>query len=111
MTGTVYDRTGGAVVGATVTISGPVMPAARTTVTSEKGAFGFLVLPGEYQAVVEKAGVGHVSGTIIVSTDRETTANFILGAVVAAPVSVVAPAAPEIDVKSTEVRSTVPTWA
>jgi len=55
---------------------------------------------------VEKSGVGKVSGTIVVSTDRETTANFILGAVVAAPVSVVAPTAPEIDVKSTEVNFT-----
>ena len=47
--GTIYDRTGAVVVGATVTISGAVMPAPRTTVTSDKGAFGFLVLPGDYQ--------------------------------------------------------------
>lgn len=108
VTGVVYDRTGALVAGATVSISGAAMPAARITVTSAKGTFGFLVLPGVYEAEVEKAGVGKMSRTIVVSVARETHADFILGALVVEPVAVTAPAAPDVDLKSTEVNFTFP---
>ena len=103
LSGTVLDVTGRPVVGATVRITGEAMPAERTMATSDRGTFGFLLLPGEYVADVEKTGVGKVSRRLVVEVARETRTDIVLGAITADPVSVTAPAQPDIDLKSTEV--------
>lgn len=103
LSGTVLDVTGRPVVGATVRITGEAMPAERTMATSDKGTFGFLLLPGEYVVDVEKTGVGKVSRRLVVEVARETRTDIVLGAIAAEPVSVTALAQPDIDLKSTEV--------
>src|SRR5713101_2756806 len=106
VTGSVFDRTGAPIAGATVRISTEANDIERTTVTSEKGAFGFLLPPGDYKAEVEKPGVGKASRAVVVELGRETRADFILGALVAEPVAVTGVAAPDVDLKSTEVNFT-----
>ena len=55
--GTVVDPQGGAVAGATVTLSNEARSLVRTTTTNEAGVFAFdLVQPGAYQIEVEAAG-------------------------------------------------------
>ena len=105
VTGVVYDRSGMPIAGATVRISGVAMPAERTTLTSTKDCSASSSCPANTDTVVEKAGVGRASRAIVVSLARETQADFILGAVVAVPVAVVAPAEPDVDLKSTEIHS------
>src|SRR4030095_7679945 len=57
VTGTVHDATGGAVVGATVTLTNDATGIAFTTETSESGAYAFdLVQVGNYSVRVEKQG-------------------------------------------------------
>jgi hypothetical protein len=55
--GTVVDPRGGAVAGATVTLSNEARSFVRTATTNEAGAFAFdLIQPGTYQIEVEAAG-------------------------------------------------------
>ena len=105
MSGSVVDRTGAPVAGATVRVSGDALPVARTVLTSERGVFIFLVPPGEYRIEVEKSTLGTTSRAILVEPGRETRADFILGALVAEPVAVTA-AAPDVNMKSAEVSFT-----
>src|SRR5262245_38904589 len=55
--GTVTDKSGGAVVGAFVTLSNPVQSLTRTTETGKNGEYEFQALPpGTYELIVEKDG-------------------------------------------------------
>jgi len=55
--GTVTDKTGGAVAGASVTLSNPVQSLTRTTETGKNGEYEFQALPpGTYELSVEKDG-------------------------------------------------------
>src|ERR1051326_7331710 len=55
--GTVTDKSGGAVAGATVTLANPVQSLLRTTETGKNGEYEFQALPpGTYQLTVEKEG-------------------------------------------------------
>ncbi len=68
VSGGVFDKSGAPVAGATVRISGDVMPVPRTTVTSESGLYSFTqLLPGTYSVDVEKAGVGKMKRNAEVS--------------------------------------------
>src|SRR5580704_5085111 len=54
--GTVTDNSGGAIAGATATLSEPAQSISRTVVTSSSGAYAFLALPpGTYVLVIEMA--------------------------------------------------------
>ena len=62
LSGAVFDTGGRVVPGATITISGDVLPAPRTTVSSDNGLYTFLqLLPGNYTVTVEKTGVGKIA--------------------------------------------------
>ena len=103
LSGVVVDSGGKVVAGATVKITSDVLPAARSTVTSESGMYSLLqLLPGKYTIEFEKSGVGKTSRVAIVSVSRDTQMDIILGQQVSEAVTVSA-AAPRVDLKSTEV--------
>ena len=57
VTGTVLDQNGGAVVGATVTLTNEASGVSFTTQTNENGNYGFdLVQAGNYSIAIEKQG-------------------------------------------------------
>jgi hypothetical protein len=100
--GVVVQKTGSVVVGATVQVSGELMPTARTTVTSDNGIFNFTqLLPGDYTIVVEKSGIGKASQKLVVSVGRDTQVDFLLGGL--NEVVTVSAGARSIDLKSSEV--------
>ena len=104
LSGAVVDKSGKVVAGATITLTGDVMPVARITVSSEAGLYAFLqVLPGNYTVTVELTGVGKIARPAVVSLGRDTQVDVILGSQLSESVSVTA-AVPRIDVKSTEVN-------
>lgn len=104
LSGAVVDKNGKVVAGATITLTGDVLPAARTTVSSESGLYSFLQLvPGNYTVTVELTGVGKIARPAVVSLGRDTQVDVILGSQLSEAVSVTA-AVPRIDVKSTEVN-------
>ncbi len=103
LSGVVVDSGGKVVAGATVKITSDVLPAARSTVTSESGMYSLLqLLPGTYTIEFEKSGVGKTSRVAIVSVSRDTQMDVILGQQVSEAVTVSA-MAPRVDLKSSEV--------
>src|SRR5262245_11868662 len=103
LSGVIVDTGGKVVPGATVKISSNVLPAPRTTVTSEQGMYRFLrLLPGTYSMEFEKSGVGKTTRTAVVSVGRETQIDVIFGQQVSEAVTVTAQS-PRVDLKSTEV--------
>ena len=103
LSGAVFDTGGRVVPGATITISGDVLPAPRTTVSSDNGLYTFLqLLPGSYTVTVEKTGVGKIARPAVVALGLDTQLDVILGQQVSETVAVSA-TAPRIDMKSTEV--------
>jgi Carboxypeptidase regulatory-like domain len=66
--GTVTDPSGGAVVGATVTLTDPATSDTRTTTTNDAGRFIFAnVIPGTYNATINKSGfrVAKFTGQVV----------------------------------------------
>lgn len=105
ISGVVVDNGGKIVAGATVRITSNVMPAARSTVTSDIGLYSFLqLLPGTYEVTVEKSGVGKTTRSVVVSVARDTQLDVILGSQMSESVTVTAKS-PEVDLKSTTVSS------
>ena len=103
ISGAVLDTGGRVVAGATVRLTSDVMPAARTTVTSESGLYAFLqLLPGTYTIEIDKTGVGKLSRAAVVSVGRDTQVDVILGAQVTEAVTVSA-VQPRVDLRSSEV--------
>jgi hypothetical protein len=103
LSGAVVDNSGKVVAGATISLTGDVLPAPRTTVSSDSGLYAFLqLLPGNYTVTIEKSGVGKITRPAVVSLGRDTQVDVILGAQVSEAITVTA-AVPRIDVKSTEV--------
>ena len=106
VSGIVVDRSGAPVVGATVKISGDMLPAGRTVVTGESGTYSFVaLLPGTYLVEVEKAGAGKTARPALVSVGRDTQTDVVLGADVSETVTVTA-ATPDVDLSKTEVNFT-----
>ncbi len=102
VSGVVVDKAGSVVAGATVQISGELMPTPRTTLTSDNGMYNFTqLLPGAYTVSVEKTGVGKASRAADVFVGRDSQVDFLLGTVTES-VTVTA-GAPSIDLKSSEV--------
>src|SRR5512134_2328656 len=66
--GRVTDSSGGALPGATVTITNPATGDTRTLVTSESGDYTFNLLPiGKYALTVELQGFAPFAGTLQLS--------------------------------------------
>jgi len=104
VSGIVVDRSGSPVVGATVTVSGDVLPTSRVVVTGDTGMYSFpALLPGNYTVAVEKTGVGSTTRGARVAVGRDTQTDIILGADVSETVTVTA-AMPDIDLKKTELN-------
>ncbi|HEX7779137.1 MAG TPA: TonB-dependent receptor, partial [Vicinamibacterales bacterium] len=105
VSGVILDQTGGVMPGATVTLSGPQLPSARTIVSDGNGAYRFqLLLPGQYTVVVELSGFRQVSRAVVVDVDRDTRLDITLGLAAATEVVAVAATTPIVDVRKTEVN-------
>lgn len=78
--GKVLDSTGGALPGATVTVSGPALQGVRTVVTDGTGAYRFPTLPpGKYTVKAELAGMKTTEQqNITVGLDRTVNVDFSL---------------------------------
>ncbi len=104
ISGAVRDGGGNPLPGVTVTITGPVLPRGRDTVTQSSGTYAFQNLPpGAYTVTASLAGMGSVRSTVAVSVDKETTLNLALNPSVTESITVTA-ATPAVDMKSTEVN-------
>src|SRR5205085_11649888 len=80
LTGTVVDASGGAVPGATVTLTNEATNISFTTQTSSSGAYAFDLIPaGTYQVAVEKTGFKRfVSNENVVQINQPTTVNITM---------------------------------
>lgn len=104
VSGAVFDPQGNLVQGATVRISGELMPAGRSLSTTDNGMFQFrALLPGTYTIVAEKQGVGTTTRTLIVEIGKDTQIDLAVGVTVSEAVTVTA-ATPDVDLRSTEVN-------
>ncbi|HEY9421794.1 MAG TPA: TonB-dependent receptor [Thermoanaerobaculia bacterium] len=105
LSGVVRGSDGAALPGVTVTVSGPLLPAGKTTVTDENGAFSFLRLPpGDYEVRAELSGMGSVQRQAVVSLDRDTQADLALNPTLEDEITV-STALPIIDVKSSDIQA------
>ena len=103
VSGHVADSTGLAVPGATVKVSGPQLPAGRTSVTTASGGYNFQrLLPGPYKVEAALQGLGNAASTATISVDKDTQVDLKLIARTATEVVVTAEAV-EVDKKSAEV--------
>jgi hypothetical protein len=105
ISGVVRGADGAALPGVTVTVSGPMLPAGRTAVTDEQGAYNILRLPpGDYEVSAELTGMGSVKRPAVVALDRDTQVELEIKPSVAEEITVTA-ALPTIDVKSSDVQA------
>ncbi len=103
ISGIVFDQNANPVEGATVKVSGEMLPAGRTVTTPATGQYAFpLLQPGVYTVQVSKQGVGDSTRQAVVEVDKNFTLDIVLGLAVKESVEVTA-ASPVIDTKSTEV--------
>ncbi|MFI5197260.1 MAG: carboxypeptidase regulatory-like domain-containing protein [Thermoanaerobaculia bacterium] len=103
ISGHVTDSTGLAVPGATVKVSGPQLPAGRTSVTTASGGYNFQrLLPGSYKVEAALQGLGNAASTATVSVDKDTQVALKLISRTATEVVVTAEAI-QVDKKSAEV--------
>lgn len=104
VSGVVRGADGAPLPGVTVTVSGPLLPAGRTTVTDESGVWSFQRLPpGEYLVAADLSGLGSARRQAVVALDRDTQLDLALNPTVSDEITVEA-ALPVIDVKSTEAQ-------
>lgn len=105
VSGIVRGADGEPLPGATVTITGPLLPAGQIEVSRENGAFDFERLPpGDYKITAELSGMGTAERAVVVSVDRDTQVDLGLGAAAVSDEITVSAAAPVIDVRSTEIQ-------
>ncbi|HEX6902019.1 MAG TPA: TonB-dependent receptor [Thermoanaerobaculia bacterium] len=104
LSGVVRGSDGAALPGVTVTVSGPLLPAGKTTVTDENGAFSFPRLPpGDYEVRAELSGMGSVQRQAVVALDKDTQADLALNPTLQDEITV-STALPVIDVKSSDIQ-------
>lgn len=102
--GVVRDNSGAVLPGVTVTVTGPVLPKGRDTVTDSGGNYTVQNLPpGNYTVTAALAGMGSARASAMVSVDKTTTLNIKLSPSVSETITV-SGAAPVVDMKSTEVN-------
>src|SRR5216110_2041417 len=105
ISGVVRGADGAPLPGVTVTVSGPLLPAGRTVVTDESGAFSVLRLPpGDYEVAAELTGMGNTKRPAVVALDKDTQVELEIKPSVSEEITVTA-ALPTIDVKSSDVQS------
>lgn len=105
VSGIVKDDSGQPLPGATVTITGPLLPAGQVDVSRENGAFDFERLPpGDYEVTAELSGMGTAKRAVVVAVDRDTQIELDLGGATLSEEITVTAATPVIDVRSTEVQ-------
>src|SRR6187549_1324393 len=105
VSGIVQDEDGQPLPGATVTITGPLLPTGTSEVSRDNGAFDFERLPpGEYEVSAKLSGMGNARRAVIVAVGRDTQVNLDLGAAALSEEITVSAVAPVIDTRSTEVQ-------
>jgi carboxypeptidase family protein len=105
ISGDIKDSNGLGVPGATVKVSGPLMPAGRQVVSSGNGAFNFQkLIPGTYKIEAELTGLGRSTKDVTVSLDSDTQVTLSLTQKATAEVTVTAEAV-SVDLKSAEVNT------
>lgn len=105
VSGVVRGTDGAALPGVTVTVSGPLLPAGRTAVTDENGAFSVLRLPpGDYEVSAEISGMGNVKRSVVVALDKDTQVDLALNPTLQGEITV-STVLPTIDVKSSDVQT------
>ena len=105
--GVVKDADGTAVEGATVSITGSLIPQGREYVTKKDGVFVFQgVPPGTYTVLITHPQMMDYAVDVMVTVDRQTTVNVSMSAVgrVSEEITVQA-VSPVIDLKSTEISA------
>ncbi|HEY7511545.1 MAG TPA: TonB-dependent receptor [Vicinamibacteria bacterium] len=103
ISGVVKDSQGGVLPGATVRVSGPLLPGGREETTTENGVYIFdQLLPGMYTVEATLTGLGTAKRGAQVQVDRDTQVELVLSPTLAEEITVTA-AAPTVDMRSTEV--------
>jgi hypothetical protein len=108
--GTLRDESGGVMPGVTVTIASPALIGGpQTRVTESNGTFRFPILtPGQYTIAFELTGFQKVERTsITVQPDRTVTLDQVMRPASVAEEVTVTGAAPLVDVRNTQVATTV----
>lgn len=102
ISGIAVEQDGAPVVDALVKVSGPLLPAGRTTRTSINGSYRFdYLLPGDYQIEVDSPA-GQISRRpAAVELGKDTQVDFVIGVAVTESLTVTA-ATPAVDVRSSE---------
>jgi hypothetical protein len=104
VSGVVLDQTGAVIQGATVRVSGDLLPAGRSVTSDDNGMYSVQrLLPGRYTVEVQKTGLGTASRAAIVEVGKDTQLDLTVGVSVSEAVTVTA-ATPAVDLKSTEVN-------
>lgn len=104
ISGLVRAEDGSPLPGVTVQVSGPALPAGRSQVTEDDGAFNFQRLPpGNYQVVADLPGMGNMRREAVVAVDKDTQLDLALNPSMSEEITVQA-AVPVIDLKSSEVQ-------
>ena len=104
ISGIVKDSQGGVLPGATVRVSGPMLPAGRDATTTDNGAYVFeQLLPGVYTVDASLTGLGNAKRQVQVQVDRDTQVDLVLSPTLAEEVTVTAEP-PAVDLRSTEVN-------
>lgn len=108
MNGTVTDKSGGPIPGATVTIRNLETGLERVVITNDAGRFSAPFLPiGRYSATAELAGLGKMTRmNIPVQLNTTTVQNFSLAPTLSETVTVNAEA-PRVDVTDGEIKQTM----
>jgi Carboxypeptidase regulatory-like domain len=109
VSGVVTGPDGKPLPGATVTISGPLLPRGQATTTLSDGAFRFAALPpGTYHVKAELPGLGKFEQDVVVSIGKDTQVRPSIKAT-AQEVVTVSAATPLVDVKATDVSKVTTT--
>ena len=107
--GRVVDSSGGAIVGAQVTVASERPGTPTATVTSQQGEFELTVLPGSYVVRISANGFNDSSRRMTLAAGSPTTADFTLAvAGVQELVSVEAPIGYSVPAVSSATKTTTP---
>ena len=102
ISGTIFDRSGQPAANATVRVTGERLPAERSVVTGDSGAYRFeYLLPGNYAIDVDHPD-GRIRRAALVELGRDTQVDVVIGVAVTEQLTVTA-ATPIVDTRSTEV--------
>jgi carboxypeptidase family protein/TonB-dependent receptor-like protein len=104
ISGIVRDNSGSPLPGVGITVTGPVLPKGKDTVTEPNGSYQIQNLPpGTYNVTASLSGLGSAKRSAIVSVDKDTAVDLRLSPTVSESITVTS-AAPAVDMKSTEVN-------